>query len=192
MFYQLPKVDSVQKKWLNLVRREDLKINPTSDLRSLAVCSKHFVDGGPTFENPLPTLFSYNNYKQSTPRKTKNSHQGRQILKKGQQNEESQSEPVHKKIRLVKCDEDKSQVCYPYVSGEVDIPDSTAVTNPDCKPNDESGIYCTVFLLYAHYPCYPPVRTPGVKVENTSSVSPACRKRRLKGRRYIAIVADTA
>ena len=33
-----------------------------------------------------------------------------------------------------------------------------------------------------------PVRTPG----DTSSVSPACRKRRLKGRRYIAIVADTA
>ena len=28
--------------------------------------------------------------------------------------------------------------------------------------------------------------------KNTSSVSPACRKRRLKGRRYIAIVADTA
>ena len=37
-----------------------------------------------------------------------------------------------------------------------------------------------------------PVRTPGVQVENTSSLSPACRKRRLKGRRYIAIVADTA
>ena len=37
-----------------------------------------------------------------------------------------------------------------------------------------------------------PVRTPGVKVENASSVSPACRKRRLKGRRYIAVVADTA
>ena len=30
------------------------------------------------------------------------------------------------------------------------------------------------------------------KVEDMSSVSPACRKRRLKGRRYIAIVADTA
>ena len=147
VFYQLPKVDSIQKKWLKLVRREGLKINPTSDLRSLAVCSKHFVDGGPTFENPLPTLFSYNNYKQSTPRKTKNSYQGRQILKKGQQNEESQSEPVHKKIRLVKCDEDKSQVCYPYVSGEVDIPDSTAVTYPDCKPNDESG----TLILYFCY-----------------------------------------
>ena len=38
----------------------------------------------------------------------------------------------------------------------------------------------------------PPVRTPGVQVENTSSVSPACRKRRLKGHRCIAIVADTA
>ena len=37
-----------------------------------------------------------------------------------------------------------------------------------------------------------PVGTPGVQVENTSSVSPACRKRRLKGRRCIAIVADTA
>ena len=34
----------------------------------------------------------------------------------------------------------------------------------------------------------PPVRTPGVQVENTSSVSTACRNRR----RYIAIVAETA
>ena len=37
-----------------------------------------------------------------------------------------------------------------------------------------------------------PREDAGVLVENTSSVSPACRKRRLKGRRYIAIVADTA
>ena len=42
------------------------------------------------------------------------------------------------------------------------------------------------------YQLLSPVRTPGAKVENTSSVSPACRKRRLKERRYIAIVADTA
>ena len=47
----------------------------------------------------------------------------------------------------MKCDEDKSQVCYSYVSGEVDIPDSTAVTNPDCKPNDESG----TLILYSCY-----------------------------------------
>ena len=37
-----------------------------------------------------------------------------------------------------------------------------------------------------------PVRAPGVQVENTSSVSRACRKRRLKDSRYITIVADTA
>ena len=37
-----------------------------------------------------------------------------------------------------------------------------------------------------------PREDAGGSVENTSSVSPACRKRRLKGRRYIAIVADTA
>ena len=42
------------------------------------------------------------------------------------------------------------------------------------------------------YPPPPPREDAGVQVENTSSVSPACRKRRLKGRRYIAIVADTA
>ena len=47
-------------------------------------------------------------------------------------------------------------------------------------------------LRFSILTCMPPVRTPGVLVENTSSVSPACRKRRLKGRRYIAIVADTA
>ena len=50
----------------------------------------------------------------------------------------------------------------------------------------------TQTVKYVQVTCPPPVRTPGVKVENTSSVSPACRKRRLKGRRYIAIVADTA
>ena len=42
------------------------------------------------------------------------------------------------------------------------------------------------------HPFLPPMRTPGVQVENTSSVSPACRKRRLKGHRYVAIVAYTA
>ena len=51
----------------------------------------------------------------------------------------------------------------------------------------DSSVIMPFFLV-----CCAPVRTPGVLVENTSSVSPACRKRRLKGRRYIAIVADTA
>ena len=48
---------------------------------------------------------------------------------------------------------------------------------------------------HVFYTATPPYLTPedaGVLVEITSSVSPACRKRRLMGRRYIAIVADTA
>ena len=47
-------------------------------------------------------------------------------------------------------------------------------------------------VVLGRFNCSFPVRTPEIQVENTSSVSPACRKRRLKGRRYIAIVADTA
>ena len=44
----------------------------------------------------------------------------------------------------------------------------------------------TIKILFSSDNCiYSPVRTPGVYVENTSSVSPACRKRRLKGRRYV-------
>ena len=39
----------------------------------------------------------------------------------------------------------------------------------------------------------PPVGTPGIEAENTSPVSPACRKRRLNGAPlYIALVADMA
>ena len=49
---------------------------------------------------------------------------------------------------------------------------------------------CTLCL--PHPAPSPPPGDAGISVENTSSVSPACRKRRLKGRRYIAIVADTA
>ena len=37
-----------------------------------------------------------------------------------------------------------------------------------------------------------PREDAGGIVENASSVSPACRKRRLQGPRYIAKVADTA
>ena len=55
-------------------------------------------------------------------------------------------------------------------------------THSRLEPPENLG---TLSILY-------PVRTPGVKVENTSSVSPACRKMRLKGRHYLAIVADTA
>ena len=57
-------------------------------------------------------------------------------------------------------------------------------------PSFSSAVGCRYVILSIGL--MSPVRTPGVYVENTSSVSPACRKRRLKGRRYIAIVADTA
>ena len=48
-----------------------------------------------------------------------------------------------------------------------------------------------MFLREALFEIYPR-EDAGVEVENTSSVSPACCKRRLKGHRYIAIVTDTA
>ena len=38
-----------------------------------------------------------------------------------------------------------------------------------------------IFSYWRNYNCSTPVRTPGVEVENTSSVSPACRERRLNG-----------
>lgn len=41
-----------------------INVDSTVDNRHNAVCSKHFVDGCPTFENPLPTIFVYNNFKQ--------------------------------------------------------------------------------------------------------------------------------
>ncbi|XP_048755127.2 uncharacterized protein LOC125666055 [Ostrea edulis] len=116
-FYQLPKVESELKKWLRLVRREGLSVDSKADNRHYVVCSKHFIDGKPTLNNPYPTMFAYNNYKMATPRKTKNSHLGRK-------SSETQEHSENKRIKIVKCDSstDKSKICYPYVAGEIDIP----------------------------------------------------------------------
>lgn len=48
-----------RKMWLKLLKRKDY--DPPKHHR---LCSRHFVDGKPTHENPYPTLFSYNNFKE--------------------------------------------------------------------------------------------------------------------------------
>lgn len=48
-----------RKIWLKLIKRKDY--DPPKHHR---ICSKHFVDWKPTNENPYPTLFSYNNFKE--------------------------------------------------------------------------------------------------------------------------------
>lgn len=107
-FYQLPKVECTLKRWLNLIRREGINVDPKVDNRHNVVCSKHFVDGCPTFENPLPTLFVYNNFKQSTPRKTKNSHHGRTADICKCNTNSTANEPFPKRAKLVKCHTDKT------------------------------------------------------------------------------------
>ena len=48
----------MRKRWLDMVRRQNFEPNYQSRL-----CSIHFVGlKGPTKDNPVPTLFSYNNY----------------------------------------------------------------------------------------------------------------------------------
>ncbi|XP_063436631.1 uncharacterized protein LOC134718069 [Mytilus trossulus] len=47
--------------------------NPDPNCHWHALCSRHFIEGRPTKENAVPTLFAYNNYKTGTPRDTKNS-----------------------------------------------------------------------------------------------------------------------
>ena len=55
-FFQLPKVESALKKWLDLERREGLNVDPREDNLRNVICSKHFVDGCATFEHLLPTF----------------------------------------------------------------------------------------------------------------------------------------
>ncbi|XP_069116882.1 uncharacterized protein [Argopecten irradians] len=62
-FYPFPtrkKDPKGRRRWLELLRRQDYDPPPYH-----RICSRHFVDGLPTAENPYPTLFSYNNYKQA-------------------------------------------------------------------------------------------------------------------------------
>ena len=73
-FHVLPSVKSnpkLRKLWLSQIRREGF--NPDPNCHWNALCSRHFIDGRPTKENAIPTLFAYNNYKTGTPRGTKNS-----------------------------------------------------------------------------------------------------------------------
>ena len=55
-FFPFPTVKknrALRSEWIRHVRRVDFI--PNYDSR---VCSKHFVDGKPTDENPTPTLFA--------------------------------------------------------------------------------------------------------------------------------------
>ena len=59
VFFPLPsakKYPILRRKWLQKIRR-GTKWSPSKYTR---ICSQHFVDGKPTEENPLPTLFYYN------------------------------------------------------------------------------------------------------------------------------------
>ena len=58
-FFPLPNAKKqriLRRKWLNVIRRGP-KWTPTKYSR---ICSLHFVEGRPTSENPIPTLFHYN------------------------------------------------------------------------------------------------------------------------------------
>ncbi|CAG2187138.1 unnamed protein product [Mytilus edulis] len=73
-FHVLPSVTKnpkLRKLWLSQIRREGF--NPDPNCHWHALCSRHFIEGRPTKENAVPTLFAYNNYKTGTPRDTKNS-----------------------------------------------------------------------------------------------------------------------
>ncbi|CAC5383040.1 THAP1_3 [Mytilus coruscus] len=74
-FHVLPsaiKNPKLRKLWLSQIRREGF--NPDPNCHWHALCSRHFIEGRPTKENAVPTLFAYNNYKTGTPRYTKDSH----------------------------------------------------------------------------------------------------------------------
>lgn len=145
-FYQLPKVECTLKRWLNLIRREGLNVDPNVDNWHNVVCSKHFVDGCPTFENPLPTLFVYNNFKQSTPRKTKNSyHMVGQLISSVTLTVLQTNHFLKEQSLLIKCHTDKTQLCYPYVSGEIDISDCNTDENNNETGNNE--ITCIIILM---------------------------------------------
>ncbi|XP_022249768.1 uncharacterized protein LOC106466104 isoform X2 [Limulus polyphemus] len=51
-FFCIPSVTTkkdLHDKWMEMIRRPDLSVS-----RNTRVCSRHFVDGRPTLENPLP------------------------------------------------------------------------------------------------------------------------------------------
>ncbi|KAK3093074.1 hypothetical protein FSP39_010734 [Pinctada imbricata] len=69
---------NLRRKWINQVFREE-KYVPKRHHR---VCSLHFVDGYPTKDNPVPTLFPRNNFGEEPPTKrSKTSIEKRQVLK---------------------------------------------------------------------------------------------------------------
>lgn len=148
LFHQLPKVESELKKWLSLIRREGLKIDSSCDNRHYVVCSKHFVDSFPTLQNPYPTLFTYNQYKKSTPRKTKNSNSSRS----SSTNVKQHDQPSIKTVHLVKCEPatDKTQICYPYVVGELDIPQTDVNNNNGIKTGSFNNCMYIGYILYIY------------------------------------------
>ena len=149
-FHPLPKVHAVRRMWLDLVKREGFGVKPGADIRHHVLCEKHFIDGHPTAENPLPTLFHYNTsmFNKKTPRKCKNFVVHRKVRDDLSVNG-PQKNPAVKidKLKLVKCTEDqRSRHCYPYITGEIDVlTSSTCVdrtTRHSCHDGTCSSGWC--------------------------------------------------
>ena len=79
-----------RKKWLDLLRRQDY-----DPARKHRVCSLHFVDGEPTKENPHPTLFAYNDFKNVKFTRQSRSLQKRKDVAKSEEMDLPTVRPLH-------------------------------------------------------------------------------------------------
>lgn len=71
-----------RQQWLKLINRENFEPK-----RHHRICSLHFVDSKPTEENPYPTLFPRNNFKQPLKERSQNA-----ILKREQSCRETETD----------------------------------------------------------------------------------------------------
>ena len=55
-FPTIKKNSDARKRWIKLLKRQDLRGKPWEPKPSSRVCSAHFVSGKPTYENPDPVL----------------------------------------------------------------------------------------------------------------------------------------
>ena len=78
-FFPFPVEISGRRKWLKLIRRQDLTLDKIT--RHTRICSLHWEnDGmGTTHEHPSPTLFAYNSYKSATVRQSSVNHQTKRV-----------------------------------------------------------------------------------------------------------------
>ena len=160
-FHKLPGSAAERRIWYSLRRRggghDQLSFEKLN--RYHRVCSRHFVDGRPSLDNPHPTLFKYNSIKVAksprTPVSRKWAYDKLTPETQVGQTVTHPMRPMRLQLVLMKVASDHGNIC-PQVAYFVEVVDESDLTGGHPRIDSSSGesnraIAIVVFIIHHHY-----------------------------------------